>query len=266
MCAICGCEDPHEHVHTDGTRHSHAHSHEHGHHERIELETRVLAKNDALALTNRAWLDERGVVAVNLMGAPGSGKTSLLERTIGSFDAGALAVIEGDQATANDAERIRAAGAPVVQVNTGTGCHLDASMLTRSLAELAPRPGSLVIIENIGNLVCPALFQLGEQRRVVVLSVAEGDDKPLKYPHMFHAADLVLINKIDLLPYVDFSIERSIRNARAVNPDVTVLQLSAKTGEGLEGWTRWLRDALEGLRHRGEGRLQGPRHAFGIEG
>jgi hydrogenase nickel incorporation protein HypB len=248
MCAICGCNDHREHVHADGTRHSHAHGEHHHGHERVELETRILAKNDALAERNRAWLAGRGVMALNLMGAPGSGKTSLLERTIRSFGDTALAVIEGDQATANDAERIRAAGAAVVQVNTGTGCHLDAAMIARALEALGPRPGTLVAIENVGNLVCPALFELGESRRVVVLSVAEGDDKPLKYPHMFRAADLVVLNKIDLLPHVEFSLERAAANARAVKPDVEVIELSARTGEGLEAWSRWLRRELEGAR------------------
>ncbi len=176
MCGICGCDDHHDHEHHH--HHDHQH-HEDHHHEHVSLEARILAKNDHLAEHNRAWLAQHGLVALNLMGAPGSGKTSLLERTIRAFEPGALAVIEGDQATANDAARIRAAGAAVVQLNTGTGCHLDASMVAHGLADLALAPGRLVVIENVGNLVCPALFQLGEHRRVVVLSVAEGDDKPL---------------------------------------------------------------------------------------
>jgi hydrogenase nickel incorporation protein HypB len=199
------------------------------------------------------------------MGAPGSGKTSLLERTIRAFAPGALAVIEGDQATANDAARIRTAGAAVVQLNTGTGCHLDASMVARGLAELAPAAGSLVVIENVGNLVCPALFQLGEDRRVVVLSVAEGDDKPLKYPHMFRAADLVLVTKVDLLPHVDFSVERAVENARALNPGVTALPVSARTGQGVEAWYSWLRECLKGLRDGAQRGVQRPGHALRIE-
>jgi hydrogenase nickel incorporation protein HypB len=267
MCRICGCDDHHEHQHAEGARHGHPHSHDHDHHhhDHVELETRVLAKNDALADLNRAWLASHRVLAVNLMGAPGCGKTSLLERTIRSREPGSVAVIEGDQATANDAERVRSAGAAAVQVNTGTGCHLDAGMVARSLEELAPSAGSLVVIENVGNLVCPALFQLGEQRRVVVLSVAEGDDKPLKYPHMFRAADLVLINKTDLLPHVDFGVERAIQNARTINPDVAVLQVCARTGEGLEAWCRWLRDELESLGDRRQGRVQAPGHTVGLE-
>jgi len=266
MCAICGCDHPHEHVHADGTRHSHAHAHaEHHHHDHVELEARVLARNDAIAERNAAWLAARGVLAINLMGAPGCGKTSLLERTLKERAAGSLAVIEGDQATANDAVRIRAAGAVVVQVNTGTGCHLDASMVERSLRELAPSPGSVVVIENVGNLVCPALFRLGERRRVVVLSVTEGDDKPLKYPHMFRAADLVLISKMDLAPHVDFDVASAASNARLVNPGVAVLRLSAKTGSGLRDWTSWLERELEGLRDGAHRRVEGPGDAPRIE-
>ena len=265
MCATCGCEDHHEHVHADGTRHSHAHSGEHHHHDHIDLETRVLAKNDALAEKNGRWLVEHAVAAVNLMGAPGCGKTSLLECAIRAMPAASLAVIEGDLATANDAERIRAAGAPVVQVNTGTGCHLDAAMVGRSLEELAPGAGSVVVIENVGNLVCPALFRLGEQRRAVVLSVAEGDDKPLKYPHMFRTADLVLVNKVDLLAHVDFGIERALGNIRAVNPGAAVLCVSARSGEGMEAWYRWLTEPLERLGDRGERSIERPGHPMRIE-
>jgi len=266
MCAICGCGDPHEHVHADGTRHSHAHENEHHHHDHIDLEARVLAKNDALAERNGQWLAERGLLALNLMGAPGCGKTTLLERTIRALGPRSLSVIEGDQATANDAERIRAAGAAVIQVNTGTGCHLDAQMVARSLEQLAPAPGSVVAIENVGNLVCPALFKLGEQRRVVVLSAAEGDDKPLKYPHMFRAADLVLINKVDLLAHVDFSVPQAIANARAVNASVEIIEISARTGDGMEGWFGWLRKQLERLGDRRERRIQGPGHPLRVEG
>jgi hydrogenase nickel incorporation protein HypB len=250
----------HEHVRPDGTRYVHAHSHEvehvhadgtrHALHPAsvIELEARVLAKNDALAGHNRAWLAERGILALNLMSAPGAGKTTLLERTIReTATRRPLFVLEGDQATANDGERIRAAGAPVVQINTGTGCHLDADMVARALADLNPAAGSIVVIENVGNLVCPALFDIGERYRIVVLSVTEGDDKPLKYPHMFRAADLVLLNKIDLLPYVDFDVARATANARAVNPEVTLISVSARTGQGMRDWYDWLaRDGSRG--------------------
>ena len=278
MCTHCGCEsgakptglnlrtgkpvffegDPHEHVHADGTRHSHAHVHGHAHPlapavERtqhipadssastLEIETRILAKNDALAARNRAWLLERGILALNLMSAPGAGKTTLLERTVRDLNGDkTLFVLEGDQATANDGERIRAAGAAVVQINTGTGCHLDADMVARGLEALDPSRGGVVIIENVGNLVCPALFDLGEHCKIVVFAVTEGEDKPLKYPHMFRAADLVLLNKVDLLPYVDFDVERAIANVLAVNPDVEVLRISARTGDGLGAWYAWL--------------------------
>ena len=157
-----------------------------------------------------------------------------------------IGVLEGDQATTLDGDRIRAAGAPVVQVNTGTGCHLEADMVARGLAELRPPAGSIVMIENVGNLVCPAMFDLGERAKVVILSVTEGEDKPLKYPHMFRAASLMLINKIDLLPHVDFDLARVTASAREVNPDMSVLRLSARTGEGMEQWYDWLRARMEG--------------------
>ncbi len=208
----------------------------------MSLEARLLAKNDALAQRNRAWLAGREVLALNLVSSPGAGKTALLERTIRDLkDELPFFVVEGDQETANDALRIRAAGAPAVQVNTGTGCHLEAEMVARGLAELRPPPGSVVMIENVGNLVCPALFDLGERAKVVILSVTEGEDKPLKYPHMFRAAEIMILNKIDLLPHVEFDVARAIANALKVNPGITALRLSAKTGEGLEAWYRWLR-------------------------
>jgi hydrogenase nickel incorporation protein HypB len=263
MCGHCGCGDPtsatvvnlqhdeHEHVHADGTRHSHAHGHPQHHHDDhhhaaettlVELQTRILAKNDTLAARNRAWFAGREILALNLVSSPGAGKTTLLERTIrdlrGQHDIG---VLEGDQATTLDGDRIRAVGAPVVQVNTGTGCHLEADMVARGLAELRPAPRSIVMIENVGNLVCPAMFDLGERAKVVILSVTEGEDKPLKYPHMFRAASLMLINKIDLLPHVEFDIDRVIANAAEVNPDMSVLRLSARTGEGMSSWYDWLR-------------------------
>ncbi len=213
-------------------------AHQHG--TTVALEQAVLAKNDRLAERNRGWLEGRGILALNLMSSPGAGKTTLLERTVQAF-AGAIGVIEGDQASLLDAERIRAAGCPVVQVNTGTGCHLDASMIAQALRQLAPPQGSLVLIENVGNLVCPALFDLGERIKVVILSVAEGDDKPLKYPHMFKAAGLMILGKTDLLPHVDFDVERCIAHARQVNPAIECLQLSARTGQGLDAWCDWLR-------------------------
>jgi hydrogenase nickel incorporation protein HypB len=208
----------------------------------VEIETALLAKNDHLAEHNRAWLAERGIRALNLMSSPGSGKTSLLRRTIAELAPDRqVGVIEGDQETAIDAERIRGTGAPVVQINTGAGCHLDAAMLARGLAELSPPAGSLVFVENVGNLVCPALFDLGEAAKVVVVSVTEGEDKPLKYPYMFAGADVVVINKIDLLPYVDVRLDRLVEHCRSVNPSVRVLPLSVTTGEGIGAWCDWLR-------------------------
>jgi hydrogenase nickel incorporation protein HypB len=204
----------------------------------------VLAKNDALAAINRGWFTGREILALNLVSSPGAGKTTLLERTIRDLKSELpLCVVEGDQATSNDSIRIRAAGAPVVQLNTGTGCHLEADMIARGLRELRPALGSIVLIENVGNLVCPALFDLGERAKVAVLSVAEGDDKPLKYPHMFRAAQLLILNKLDLLPYVDFDLDKAIENARAINPELTILCVSARTGEGLPRWYDWLRTA-----------------------
>ena len=222
MCGTCGCADPHDHGH-----------------DHVELEINVLAKNDAIARDNRAWLRRRDVLALNLMSSPGSGKTTLLERTLSQLP-GPVAVIEGDQETSLDASRIRRTGAPVVQVNTGAGCHLDASLVASALSSLAPPPGSVVFVENVGNLVCPAMFDLGEHRKVVVISVTEGTDKPLKYPYMFAAADLVIVNKIDLLPYVDFDVDLCAKHARSVNPDLTVLPLSATTGAGLDAWYAWI--------------------------
>ena len=247
--------DAHEHVHADGTRHSHSHSQDHGHDHSNgvatteTLETRVLAKNDALAAKNRAWFAGREILALNLVSSPGSGKTALLEATIRDLKSEqALFVIEGDQATANDGERIRAAGAPCVQVNTGTGCHLKADMIARGIAELKPSTGSLVLIENVGNLVCPALFDLGERAKVAILSVTEGEDKPLKYPHMFAASSVMILNKIDLLPHLDFDVAKTIANAKTVNPGITVIAVSAKTGEGMPDWYDWIRQELAAAR------------------
>ncbi|MFB9880344.1 hydrogenase nickel incorporation protein HypB [Planobispora siamensis] len=202
----------------------------------------MLARNDDLAELNRAWLAGRGVLAVNLMSSPGSGKTTLLERTIRDMGGGrGVSVVEGDQETAFDAERIRATGCRAVQVNTGAGCHLDAAMLAGALRELDPAPGSVVFVENVGNLVCPALFDLGESRRVVIMSVTEGPDKPLKYPHMFRTADAVVLNKVDLLPYVDFPDELFRDHLHRVNPAVPVIPVSATRGDGVAAWHAWLR-------------------------
>jgi hydrogenase nickel incorporation protein HypB len=244
----------HEHSHDPG--HEHEHGHEHGQgdpghihiqvpadNERtVVLQQKVLAKNDELAQRTRHWLRARGVLAVNLMSSPGAGKTTLLERTAREL-AGKLrlSVIEGDQETALDGERIRAAGAAVVQINTGAGCHLDAAMVAEALSALDPPSGSIVVIENVGNLVCPALFDLGEEAKVVISSVTEGADKPVKYPNMFRQADLVLVNKTDLLPYVDFDVRSHAADLRRVSPTALMVQLSATTGEGIQAWYDWLR-------------------------
>ncbi|MEV6253088.1 hydrogenase nickel incorporation protein HypB [Nocardia sp. NPDC051929] len=266
MCATCGCGDdaaalirvPHDHQRADGHDHAHAdhehthedhHPHEHGpgaDHvhvpatETVTLELKVLAKNDELAQRNRDWLAERGILALNMTSSPGAGKTTLLERTIRESGQAPIAVIEGDQATLLDADRIKATGCRVVQVNTGAGCHLDAEMMYRALETLDPAPGTLLFVENVGNLVCPALFDLGEREKVVVISVTEGTDKPLKYPHMFQAAGLVLVNKTDLLPYVDFDLDRCREYIHSIHPGVEVLPLSVSSGTGLSTWYDWL--------------------------
>jgi hydrogenase nickel incorporation protein HypB len=235
MCATCGCSGT--------TAHDHEHSDDHGHgHSRvITLEQDVLAKNDLLAARNRDWFAEHAIVALNLMSSPGAGKTTLLERTIRDIGAELdLSVVEGDQETLLDAERIRATGCAAVQINTGSGCHLDAEMLARGVRELQPPDRSVVMIENVGNLVCPALFDLGERAKVVIMSVTEGADKPLKYPQMFRAGGLLLLNKIDLLPHVEFDVDRCVSYALQVNPGLEVLQLSATRGDGLDGWYGWL--------------------------
>ncbi|WP_095090131.1 hydrogenase nickel incorporation protein HypB [Mesorhizobium sophorae] len=231
----------HDHDRDRDHDHDHGHSHNQGHNLVVELEAQILAKNDMLAAKNRGWFAGREILALNLVSSPGSGKTTLLERTIRDLkDRMPISVIEGDQATANDGERIRAAGAAAVQVNTGAGCHLEADMIAKGLAELKPAVGSVVMVENVGNLVCPAMFDLGERAKVVILSVTEGDDKPLKYPHMFRAAEIMVINKTDLLPHVDFNVEEAIANAQTVNPQIRAIQVSAKTGDGLASWYDWL--------------------------
>jgi len=240
----------HEHVHADGSRHSHPHRPDDAPGaEMLTLQTRILAKNAAFADKNRAWFRGREILALNLVSSPGSGKTTLLERTIKDLkDKFKLFVVEGDQATARDGERIRAAGAAAVQINTGSGCHLEADMLGRALQHLKPGAGSIVMIENVGNLVCPALFDLGERCKVVIFPVTEGEDKPLKYPTMFGAASIMILNKIDLLPYVEFDMARAIANAKQINPDIVVLRLSGRTGEGFEAWYEWLRKEVDALR------------------
>lgn len=247
MCGVCGCGDPSGHHH----HHDHGLEHDRDRQARlIRLEADVLDHNARLAAANRDWLAARGVTALNLVSSPGSGKTTLLCRTVAELAARwPVAVIEGDQQTDMDAERIRRTGAPAVQVNTGKGCHLDAHMVGHALERLDPPRGGLVFIENVGNLVCPAAFDLGEAARVVVLSVTEGEDKPLKYPDIFHGADLMLLNKIDLLPHVGFDVARCVEYARRINPGIAVIEVSATRGDGLNDWYGWVERQT---RHAGE--------------
>lgn len=235
MCGICGCTDEHAHAHES------AHEAYHHHHDLITVEQDILAKNNAFAAANRDYFQKNNIRALNIMSSPGSGKTTLLARTVSAIkEKIPVAIIVGDQHTSLDADALTNAGAVALQVNTGKTCHLDAHMLGHSLEDLRPSVHSLLLIENVGNLVCPALFDLGETARVVFLSVTEGDNKPLKYPEMFRNADVLLITKIDLLPYVDFNIDTCIEYARRINPAIRTFCLSAKSGEGLEAWYQWL--------------------------
>ena len=276
MCTVCGCGEGetriegHEHEHGHH-HHHHAHDHDHGHeHEHhhlhdehthdygqgpahahapgmsqsrmVQIEQDILGKNNEYANNNRRFFADKGVLALNLVSSPGSGKTTLLTRTIHDLNEELLmSVIEGDQQTSNDAERIRETGAKAIQVNTGKGCHLDAHMVGHAMQNLKPEQGSVLFIENVGNLVCPAAFDLGEAHKVAILSITEGEDKPIKYPDMFHAADLMLLNKIDLLPHLDFDVDKCIAYAKQVNPRIRVLQVSATTGEGMAAWYQWIR-------------------------
>ncbi|WFU51985.1 hydrogenase nickel incorporation protein HypB [Sinorhizobium terangae] len=279
MCTVCGCgtspieghkheAGSHGHGPDGGPDHDHHHYHGHDHHSHhhaedgsadcrhgiagvhvpgmsqeriIQVEREILSKNDAYATENRRYFVDQGVFALNFVSSPGSGKTSLLVRTISELkERVTINVIEGDQQTSNDAARIRETGARAVQINTGKGCHLDAHMVGHALEDLAPEPGSVLFIENVGNLVCPAAFDLGEAHKVVVLSVTEGEDKPLKYPDMFAAADLMILNKADLLPHLDFDVGLCISNALLVNPRLQTLIVSARTGEGMEALYGWL--------------------------
>ena len=278
MCTVCGCGDatveghshPHPHDHHHGHEHDHSHDHHHGHehphHDHdsdkdihygrgiagvhvpglsqsriVQIEQDILGHNNDFAGRNRAWTAEHGVLALNLVSSPGSGKTTLLCRTAEMLKAKfPVAVIEGDQQTSFDADRIRATGIPALQINTGKGCHLDAHMVETAIARLGVVDDSVLFIENVGNLVCPAAFDLGEAYKVAILSVTEGEDKPLKYPDMFAAAGMMILNKIDLLPHTDFDVERCIAFARRVNPDIVVLKLSARSGEGMDEWLTWI--------------------------
>ena len=259
MCTVCGCGEgevsiegkhDHHHHHHDGDQHVHhygkgpAHAHAPGlsQSRMVQIETDILSKNNEYAAANRSYFAERGILALNLVSSPGSGKTTLLTRTIDDLKSELhLSVIEGDQQTANDAERIRQTGVPAIQINTGKGCHLDGHMVGHALETLSPECESILFVENVGNLVCPAAFDLGEAHKIAILSVTEGEDKPVKYPDMFHASDLMLLNKIDLLPHLDFNVEKCIEYAKRVNPKIKVIQVSASSGEGMDKWYAWLR-------------------------
>jgi hydrogenase nickel incorporation protein HypB len=283
MCTTCGCGEgevridgdaphEHEHVHADGTRHNHAHSHDghdhahsHGHayvpahshapgmakSRMVSIEQDILAKNNAYANQNRERLAARGVFALNLVSSPGSGKTTLLVKTIELLRGRVpVAVVEGDQQTSQDAERIRATGAPAIQINTGKGCHLDAHMVGHALDKLPLQDDSLLMIENVGNLVCPASFDLGEAHKVVILSVTEGEDKPIKYPDMFRAARMMLLNTCDLLPYLSFDVDSAVAYARRVNPGIEVIRTSATSGAGMDEWLAWIERGAAAARKR----------------
>ncbi|NQU31937.1 MAG: hydrogenase nickel incorporation protein HypB [Bacteroidetes bacterium] len=255
MCGTCGCGDENHITYTipgqSGHHHGHDH-HDHHHHEHhdhdhtvskeIQLEIDVLSKNNLKAENNRGYFEALNICALNLVSSPGSGKTSLLEKTIKELKKEIdFYIIEGDQQTSNDADRIHAAGAPVIQVNTGNGCHLDAEMINTATKQLKPKNGSVLLIENVGNLVCPSMFDLGESSRIVVISTTEGDDKPIKYPTMFQTAQLCIINKTDLLPYVDFDVERAKKYASQVNKNLEFITVSVKTGDGMDQWYNWLK-------------------------
>lgn len=263
MCDTCGCgetdnirirkpgeADFHHHVHKHEHEHEHPHqyapfSHDHTHSKEIRLERDVLQKNNFLAERNRGYFEAKNILAINLVSSPGSGKTTLLEKTIKELGKEiSFFVIEGDLQTMNDANRIESAGAPAIQINTGNGCHLDSDMINRAVKKLNPTEHSVLMIENVGNLVCPSLFDLGEARRVVIMSTTEGEDKPLKYPTMFQTAHLCIINKTDLLPYLDFDIAKARENALRVNHHLEIIELSARSGEGMNLWNNWLRKLL----------------------
>jgi len=249
MCDTCGCGDNtehHHHNHNDHTHdHDHAHDHDHDHsHEgqvTIPVGRDILDINNRMAERTRGYFEAKDIYTVNIMSSPGSGKTTFLERTLTDLKGKkSFYVIEGDQQTSRDADRISATGVPVVQVNTGSACHLDAGMVNRAVKELNPENGSLVLIENVGNLICPSMFDLGEKSRIVMMSVTEGEDKPLKYPGMFRTSHLCIINKTDLLPYVDFKVETAVENGLKVNGRLKFLEVSALTGAGMEEWYKWL--------------------------
>ncbi|HIP68882.1 MAG TPA: hydrogenase nickel incorporation protein HypB [Chromatiales bacterium] len=279
MCTVCGCgegesriegkahshgdgahdhDHSHEHTHEHDHEHNHSHDHHYGHGpahahapgmsqaRMVQVEQDILGKNNEYAAANRRLFASKGMLTLNLVSSPGSGKTTLLTRTLSELkDEIPLAVIEGDQETTQDADRIRATGVPAIQINTGKGCHLDAHQVGHAVEHLSPVDASVLMIENVGNLVCPAAFDLGEAHKVAILSVTEGEDKPIKYPDMFFAADLLLLNKTDLLPYLQFDVDKCIEYAQRVNPGIQILQVSATTGEGMAHWYQWIRLALQ---------------------
>lgn len=245
---------PHEHTHEDHNHSNHSQDHHYGHGpahahapdmsqaRMVQVEQDILGKNNEFANQNRQLFNDKGILTLNLVSSPGSGKTTLLTKTLQDLKSElSLSVIEGDQETSNDADRIRATGAKAIQINTGKGCHLDAQQVGHAVEHLSPEDSSVLMIENVGNLVCPAAFDLGEAHKVAILSVTEGEDKPIKYPDMFHAADILLLNKIDLLPYLQFDIDKCIEYARRVNPGILVIQVSATSGEGMQDWYQWIR-------------------------
>jgi hydrogenase nickel incorporation protein HypB len=246
MCETCGCSNNHDHFtmsrpvekekHSHGHHHSHDHTHENSSSAReILVETDILSRNNLLAERNRGFFEAKNIRAFNFVSSPGSGKTTLLEKLIAALkDTKKIYVIEGDQQTSEDADRIKVAGAEAIQINTGNGCHLDAHMVNHAVKALNPEENSVLFIENVGNLICPALFDLGEQIRIVVASVTEGEDKPLKYPTMFQSSHLCVLNKTDLLPYLDFSVDKFRFNLDIVKPEQELIAISAKTGEGLD--------------------------------
>ena len=253
MCDTCGCENNdnvriykpdngHEHHHSHDSLVPHHHHHSEHSHREISVKQDILSKNNLFAERNRGYFEALSILAINMVSSPGSGKTTIIERTIAEMD-GQLDfyVIEGDQQTANDANRILKAGGKAIQINTGNGCHLDANMVNKAAKQLEPEQHSVLIIENVGNLVCPSMFDLGEKKRVVIFSVPEGDDKPEKYPTIFHTSDVCIINKTDLLPYVDFDIEKAKQMAKRLNPKMEFFEVSAKTGEGFQDWYNWLK-------------------------
>ena len=278
MCGTCGCGSPeghisiekpgHDHVHEHGHEHVHGHQHDHHGHDHhqdhhqdhhhhhhdhnesrktvIEVQQNILQQNDLMAARNRGYFEAKNIYALNLVSSPGSGKTSILEKTLqNNKEKIRFSVIEGDQQTMQDANRIDALNIPVIQINTGKGCHLESDMVYSAVKKLDPEENSVLMIENVGNLVCPSMFDLGENKRVVIISITEGEDKPLKYPDMFHSSDICLINKIDLLPYLNFDLEKLKTYALKVNPDLKFFEVSATTGQGMASWYEWIKKEIK---------------------